>query len=130
MSKKYSTAGITLVLIMALLQGFYAIYAYLDPASFAVLRGTALFSPMDSDWVKIYGSRTLFITLILAYLVHTRNYSVLMWCALLGIVMPITDGYLAYEAQAPFKVILKHIATVVFLLATYFVLKAATTKET
>ena len=37
--------------------------------------------------------------------------------------MPLTDGFLAYEAQAPFKVVLKHVATVVYLLITFFVLK-------
>jgi hypothetical protein len=48
-----------------------------------------------------------------------------MWCALFGTVMPITDGFLAYEAQAPLKVVFKHISTVVFLLVTFFVLKVA-----
>ena len=80
-------------------------------------------------WVKIYGSRTLFITLVLGYLLYVRNYSVLMWCALFGTVMPITDAFLAYEAQAPFKVVFKHIATMVFLLVTFFVLKAAISKK-
>lgn len=125
MSKNYRKTGLALVLIMALIQAFYAIFSYVDPAAFAALRGTELFSPMDSDWVKIYGSRTLFITLLLGYLLYIRNYSVLMWCALLGTVMPITDGFLAYQAQAPFQVVAKHIATIVFLLVTYFVLKVS-----
>ena len=129
MSKRYSNAGLMLVLIMAVIQGFYAIFSYVDPAAFAVVRGTELFSPMDSDWVRIYGSRTLFITLLLGYLLYIRNYSALMWCALFGTVMPITDGFLAYEAQASFKVVFKHIATTVFLLVTYCVLKVATTKK-
>ena len=114
---------------MALIQVFYAIFSYIDPSAFAILRGTELFSPMDSDWVKIYGSRTLFIALILGYLLYVRNYSVLMWCALFGAVMPITDGFLAYEAQAPFKVVFKHIATLVFLLVTFVVLKVAISKK-
>ena len=114
---------------MALIQGFYAMFSYIDPTAFAVVRGTELFSPMDSDWVRIYGSRTLFITLILGYLLYVRDYSVLMWCALFGTVKPITDGFLAYEAQAPFKVVFKHIATMVFLLVTFFVLKVAISKK-
>jgi hypothetical protein len=84
---------------------------------------------MDSDWVKIYGSRTLFIALLLGYLLHVRNYSALMWCALFGTVMPITDGLLAYEAQAPLKVVVKHIATILFLLVAFFVLKLATKEK-
>ena len=129
MNKKYSKLekiGAILVFIMALLQGFYAIFSYIDPVAFSSVRGTELFSVMDSDWVRIYGSRTLFITLLLGYLLYARNYSALMWSALFGMVMPITDGLLAYEAEAPLKVVIKHIATIVFLLVVFFVLKAAT----
>lgn len=126
----YNKVGMILVSIMALIQAFYAIFSYIDPTAFAIVRGTELFSPMDSDWVKIYGSRTLFITLVLGYLLYIRNYSVLMWCALFGTVMPITDGFLAYEAQAPFKVVFKHIATLVFLMVTFIVLKVAISKKT
>ena len=129
MNMTYNKVGVVLVSIMALLQGFYAIFSYLDPAAFAVVRGTELFSQMDSDWVRIYGSRTLFITLVLGYLLYVRNYSVLMWCALFGTVMPITDGFLAYEAQAPINVVFKHIATIIFLLVTFFVLKTAISKK-
>ena len=50
--------GFILVLLMVLLQGFYGLFAYFDPTTFASLRGTELFSNMDADWVQIYGSRT------------------------------------------------------------------------
>ena len=43
--------------------------------------------------------------------------------------MPITDGFLAYEAQAPIKVVIKHGATVVYLLVIFFVLRKALTKS-
>lgn len=125
MNKSYRRFGFTLVVIMALIQGFYAVFSYFDPVTFSVLRGTELFSPADSDWIKIYGSRTLFIALLLGYLLSVRNYSVLMWCALLGTVMPITDAVLAYDAQASFTVVAKHIATIIFLLLTFVVLKLA-----
>jgi hypothetical protein len=68
--------------------------------------------------------------MVLGYLLYVRNYAALMWCALFGTVMPITDVLLAFEAQAPLKVVVKHIATVVFLIVVFFVLKAATKKET
>jgi hypothetical protein len=47
----------------------------------------------------------------------------LVWAALFGTVMPITDAYLAYEAQAENKVVYKHIATVAYLLITFYLLK-------
>lgn len=129
MNNKLEKTAAILVLIMALLQGFYAIFSYTDPLGFSSVRGTDLYSAMDADWVIIYGSRTFFIAWLLAYLLYLKNYSVLMWCALFGTVMPITDGLLAYEAQAPFKVVFKHIATIIFLLITFYVLRAAAPKK-
>jgi len=122
-------AGFVLVFLMIFLQGFYGVISIVEPVTFSSLRGTELFSGMDSDWVKIYGSRTIFITLIFGYLLYTRNYIVLMWGELFSVVMPITDGLLAYEAQAPFKVVVKHIVTIVYLLVIFFVLKKVVTKK-
>lgn len=122
-STKLEKVGFVLVALIVLLQGFYGTFAYIDPAMFSVVRGTELYSGLDADWVAIYGSRTIFITLIFGYLLYTRNYAVLMWGALFAMVMPITDGILAYEAQAPFKVVAKHVATILYLLIIFFVLR-------
>ena len=122
-STKLEKVAFVLVSLIILLQGFYGTFAFIEPAMFAAVRGTELSSEMDADWVRIYGSRTIFITLIFGYLLYTRHYAVLMWGALFAVVMPITDGILAYEADAPFKVVAKHIATVVYLLIIFFVLK-------
>lgn len=122
-------SGYILVLLMALLQGAYAIYAYLDPAAFSILRGTELLVPGDADWVKIYASRTLFIALVIGLLLYLRNYRVLACVALLGAVMPVTDALLAYQAQAPAAVVLKHIATIVYLLVTFSVLQTIVWKR-
>ncbi|CAH9050786.1 hypothetical protein PSECIP111951_02143 [Pseudoalteromonas holothuriae] len=120
---KLEKVAAILVSLMILLQAFYGVFAYYDPILFATVRGTGLFAIADADWIAIYGSRTIFISLIIGYLLYSKHYVVLMWCALFGIVMPLTDGWLAYEAQAPNKVVLKHIATVLYLLVTFAVLK-------
>ena len=122
-------SGYILVLLMALLQGGYAIFAYLDPTAFSIFRGTELFDVADSDWVKIYASRTLFVALIIGYLLYWRNYKVLAWAALFGAVMPVADALFAYQAQAPDKVVFKHIATVIYLLITFFVLQVIVRKK-
>ncbi len=127
---KLENTGFVLVLLMILLQAFYGTFAYIDPTTFSAVRGTELFSPQDADWAKIYGSRTIFIALFFGFLLYTRNYSILMWGALLGIVMPITDGILAYQAEAPFKVVFKHIATIAYLVVTFFVLKKVVAQKT
>jgi hypothetical protein len=113
-----------------LLQCFYGAFAFIDPTVFSKVRGTELFSGMDADWVKIYGSRTIFITLIFGYLLYTRNHIVLMWGALFAVVMPITDGLLAYKAQAPLKVVVKHISTIVYLLIIFLVYKKIIAQRT
>jgi Domain of unknown function (DUF4267) len=129
MNGNLEKVGFILVLLMILLQFFYGIFAYLEPTLFSEVRGTELFSNKDLDWVVIYGSRTMFLSMLLGYLLYTRNYTVLMWGALFGVVMPITDGVLAYEAQAPFKVVAKHIATIVYLLIVFFVMKKVVARK-
>ena len=115
-------AACTLVFLMAALQGAYAIFAFIDPIAFSVVRGTELANVVDADWVQIYASRTLFVSLIIGLLLYLKHYKTLVWAALLGTVMPITDAYLAIEAHAENKVVYKHIATVIYLLITSFLL--------
>ena len=128
-SKALEYLGYVLVLLMAILQAAYAVYAYFDPAAFADLRGTALQLSGDADWVKIYASRTLFVALIIGFLLYLRNYKILAWAALFGLVMPLTDAWLAYQALASDKVVIKHVITAVYLLVTFFVLRAVVRKS-
>lgn len=123
-SKVLPTAGYTLVFLMAALQLAYALYAFADPAAFSLTRGTQLLDLGDSDWVRIYASRTLFIALIVGYLLYLKQFKILVIASLIGTVMPITDAWLAYQASAGDKVILKHVATMLFLVATAIVLNS------
>ena len=125
----FEKVGYILVLLMVMLQGFYAVFAYLDPALFYMIRGTELVVSGDAAWVKIYASRTLFIALIIGYLLHLRSYKILMWAALFGVVMPVVDASLAYQAHASWLVVIKHIATVVYLLVIFFVLRVVVKKS-
>ena len=117
--------GRLLVLIMVLLQGFYAIYAFVAPVAFAELRGTSVVAPADLDWVRIYASRTAFVALIVGYLLVSGNRTALKFAALAGTVMPITDAWLAHEAGAGNAVVIKHVVTCGYLLLTFVVLHLA-----
>lgn len=121
--------GFGLVAAMALLQAYFAISAYIDPAAFAPSRGTTLAAAEDADWVRIYASRTLFIALLLGYLLLRGQFGVLKWAALLGTVMPITDALLAYQAGATAGVVARHVATLIYLLVTFVVLHLALRKR-
>lgn len=103
-------------------QGFYAIFAYLDPIAFADVRDTTLAVAFDIDWVQIYASRTLFIALVIGSLLYFENYKLLLITALMGIVMPLTDAHPAYTADAAIGIIAKHIATIIYLCITSLVL--------
>lgn len=74
--------------------------------------------------MRIYASRTLFVVLIVGYLLARRQFRLLAAAALFGLVMPVTDAWLAWQASAATAVIVKHVATGVFLLVTFFVLRA------
>jgi hypothetical protein len=114
-----------LVLLMVLLQAGYALYGYTDPSAFSTLRGTPLHSIADSDWVRIYASRTAFVALIVGLLLYRREYRLLVWASLFGGVMPATDAALAWQAQAANSVVIKHLVTLVYLLVTALVLHFA-----
>ena len=121
--KKIEVAASVMVALMAILQATYGVYAYLDPSAFSELRGTELFSVGDSDWVAIYASRTLFVAFIIGFLLIRKEFKLLMWSALFGTVMPITDAWLAYQAGAEGAVVYKHVATIIYLLITSFLLR-------
>lgn len=114
--------GYVLVSLMVLLQAFYAIFAYVDPESFALTRGTTLAAANDVDWVIIYASRTLFLALVVGFLLIRSRFDLLIWVSFMGTVMPITDAWLAYQTGAPTAVVVKHIATVLYLILTALVL--------
>lgn len=122
-STKLEKTAYVFVFVMALLQLLYGVYAYIDPAAFSVVRGTVLFNAGDADWVQVYASRTLFIALIIAYLLYTKNLAALSMAALLGAVMPLTDAWLAYQAQAADQVVWKHVATLAYLAITFVLLR-------
>ena len=121
-------AGWILVFLMAVLQLVYAMYAYVDPASFSITRGTELFDLGDKDWVRIYASRTLFVGLIVGYLLYASQFRILAMASLFGLVMPVTDALLAYQASADTAVILKHVATALFLAVTFIVLRTTVSR--
>lgn len=121
--------GVTLVLLMALLQAVYGVFAFMDPVAFSTLRGTELIAQGDTDWVKIYASRTIFIALLITLLLLLKQYNLLFWSALFGIVMPATDAWLAINAGAAFGIVAKHLATILYLFVTAIILKLITKKE-
>lgn len=107
---------------IAVLQSFYAGWAFLDPAALAAYRGMPLGEPVDVHWVHAYGSRTLFIAAVVGLLVVRKDLASLRWVALLGLVMPLSDAWDACRAGLPPAVVYRHLATGIYLLITFAVL--------
>jgi len=118
-SNPLRSVGFWLALVMGLVQAVYAVQAFVDPSGFATYRGTPLSADGDTDWVQIYASRTLFIALIAGLLLARKDIATLKWLALLGVVMPIGDAFLAHNAGASFAIVSRHVATVIYLLVTF-----------
>lgn len=121
-SQIWRSIGFWLALIMGLLQAVYAARAFLDPSAFAIYRGTALAATADAEWVRIYASRTLFVALLVGFLLARRDLASLKWVALLGVVMPLSDALLAYQAGASSTIVGRHVATMIYLVVTFWTL--------
>jgi hypothetical protein len=118
----WRTFGFWLVLAMAILQMYYSFSAFTSPVEFANYRGSQLMSIGDAAWVRIYASRTLFVGLLLGLLLLRREVTLLRWISLLGIVMPLCDAILAYQSGTHNSIVWRHLATIIYLLATFAVL--------
>jgi heme A synthase len=116
--------------IMAIVQAIYALQAFVDPAGFAAYRGTPITDAAGTMWVHTYGSRTLFVALVVALLLIREELATLKWVALIGIVMPISDALVAIRAEAPLAIVLRHVATGLYLLITFIVIQRSSDRVT
>jgi hypothetical protein len=114
--------GIGMVFGIALLQGFYAAWAFVDPQAVASYRGGSLEGDSATLWVHTYGSRTLFISLVVLLLLRRGDLTTLKWVALFGLVMPISDACSGILSADPEVGIARHILTAAYLLVTYTIL--------
>ena len=119
--------GFWMVAAVALLQGFYGVWAFVDPEALAVYRGASI-EMSTENWVHAYGSRTLFVACVVLLLLGRGNFETLKWVALVGIIMPVSDAWTAIQATAPPVVILRHAGTAIFLLITFAMLTRALRK--
>ena len=119
----WRTLGYWMATVMAVVQAVYALQAFVDPAGFAAYRGTPITGDAGAMWVHTYGSRTLFVALVVALLLIRGELATLKWVALIGIVMPISDALVAIRAEAPLAVVLRHVATGLYLLITFVVIR-------
>lgn len=120
--------GIWMAVGIALLQGFYAAWSFADPQAVASYRGGPLEGDSAALWVHAYGSRTLFIALVVLLLLRRGDLAALKWVTLFGLVMPISDAWSAMHSADPEAGIVRHVLTAAYLLLTFAMLAWASHK--
>jgi hypothetical protein len=114
--------GIAMAVGIALLQGFYAGWSFADPQAVASYRGGPLAGESAALWVHAYGSRTLFIALVVLLLLRRGDLATLKWVTLFGLVMPISDAWSAVHSADHEAGIVRHALTAAYLLLTFALL--------
>lgn len=103
--------------------------AFADPTAFAAYLGLPLAAAADVGLVHVYSLRALFIGLLVAGLLATRQRSALVLLAGAAVVMPVGDALLTASAGAPTSTIVRHLLIAAFLLATALVLRRGQPKR-
>ena len=117
-----TSIGFWMAVVLVVYILFNAVRAVADPVGFASNFGTPLTDAGDTGFVFAYAIRALFLGLFGLSLLIRRDLTTLMWYALIAAVMPLGDALLVGSAGGPTAAVVRHVATIAFLLATAFFL--------
>lgn len=112
----WRTVGFWLAIPIAVLQAVNAVRTLIDPVGFAAYMGAA---GGDPAWVQIYGLRAAFIALLTGVLLVRQDLNALKWVALCALLMPLGDALIVSGAAADGAIVMRHVATAVFVLVTF-----------
>jgi hypothetical protein len=119
------TPGFWMAVIMALLQAANAVRAFADPVGFSGYMGLPLASSDDVGFVMVYGLRAAFLACMVALLLVLKRLDVLAWIALIAVIMPVGDAWLAAQAGAPAVTVMRHGLIALYLPLTFIFLRRA-----
>ncbi len=122
LSRYWRRPAILMVLLAAALMFVNAARAFANPSGFATYLGLPIDDASANGFVLVYGVRALFIGVLAATLVITRQIRALAWFAGVAVIMPVGDAILTAQAGAATSTIGRHVAIAVFLLATSLLL--------
>lgn len=114
--------GFWLAALGGLLMAVNSVRALVDPAAFAVYLGLPLAAQGDAALIHVYALRTLFIALLVAALLVTRQRQALALLSACAVVMPAGDALLTSTAGASTGIVLRHAAIALYLLVTALIL--------
>ena len=102
---------------------FNAVRAVTGPSAFAIYYGLPLANPDNNAFVFVYAIRALFLGLFGLALLARRDYKGLALYSLVGSVMPIGDAILVAAQVGGTAIIIRHLLTACFLVATWFFMR-------
>ena len=123
------TLGFWLALPMAVLQFVNAARAAADAQGFARYMGAPLEAAGDAAWVQIYALRTAFIALLVTALLIRRDLQALKWAAVVALVMPLGDAWIAQAHGAGLATVGRHLAIALYLAVTAIALSAGSRRR-
>ena len=114
--------GFWMVALGGLLMAVNSVRAFNDPSAFATYLGLPLAAPGDAALVHIYALRALFIALLVAALLVSRQRRALALLSACAVAMAVGDALLTSAAGAPTATVQRHTAIAIYLLVTAFAL--------
>lgn len=117
-SLTFKSAGFWMVALGGVFMAVNGVRAFNNPVAFATYLGLPLAAPGDAALIHIYALRALFIAMLVAALLATRQRLALALLSACAIVMPVGDLLLTSAAVAPMSTVLRHAAIAIYLLIT------------
>ena len=118
----WRSVGVWMAAILALSQGINAFRAVADPLAFSAYMGLPVSEPREAGFVFVYALRAAFLGLFAAILIARNDIQTLKIFALAALLMPLGDAALTWRAGAPGVIVARHIAYVVYIGVTAFLL--------
>lgn len=118
----WSSVGVWLILVVAVLMALNTARAVLSPVDFAVYMGLPLRDAADSGFVAVYALRAAFLGLVATVLLLRGEIAALAVFAAVAVIMPIGDAILTAASGAPLEIVARHAASAVYLAVTAYLL--------
>jgi hypothetical protein len=118
----WRSAGVWMAVLITLLMALNTWRASSDPAAFARYFGVEAAASAHPAFVYVYASRAFFLGAITAVFIWKRQFEALTWFAAIAIVMPLADAALVARSGGNGAIIVRHLATALYLAVTAFLL--------
>lgn len=118
----WRSAAVWLSALIAVMMVYNAWQAFAAPTAFAARFGLAGAADIDAGFVQVYASRALFLALVTAALLASRQFRALGLFAAVAVVMPVADAAQVNAAGGASSIVMRHIIIAAYLVVTALLL--------